>query len=120
MTIAKNDFVIFNDFDCPEPRMIVLVSSVHNGIKTIFRGRYISTENLCNRSISTTDEPTKVSDFGINISMVGSNLVCKRSKDKVVAKYQDGKSRTWQSNYTLTSIKMTMLKRVSDALMGKE
>lgn len=61
----SDGFVILNNIDCPEPRMIALVSLVCKGV---VYGNYISSENWHNTPVEIRSEVTKVTDFGIDLS----------------------------------------------------
>lgn len=117
MTIKKGELVILNDAECPEPRMIVMVSSIQKGVCF---GDYISTFSRFKKPRGAVERVTKVADFGITLQ-IGSGRLHARETRVNYATYPDGKLRRWQGNgRTSTPIKTKMLGAVTAAVAASQ
>ncbi len=91
------EFVIMMDCECPEARMVVVLTSY--AAKTgIWHGRYISAYPNMSKCFTSTWTPTRVSDFGMEIELSddGKQFRCVPNGKPCVARYEDLTPRKWQ------------------------
>lgn len=101
---SVGDAVIINDFDCPETKMVALVRRVQSNGRV--RARYLSARTAKNygQRDCYSDNPTKLSDFGMAVRFIMEpGEVLRYEVQKVgdsTAVYEDGTPRAWQDRST--------------------
>ena len=115
--IKKGNLVILNECDQPGPRMIVLVTSVQEGV---VYGKYISKDIKFKKPRSQLTYVTRVSDFGVRMSVIDGSLLVHVTGNST-ARYSDGKPRQWQRvSGAKTKIKPKLLNKVIESIYGSD
>jgi hypothetical protein len=90
--LKRGDFVIANDCDAPEARMIAVLTSF-DAVAGWWRARYLS--KFPYRARCHADAPTPVADFGVLVEFRGDEFRCVQVRESK-ARYRDGAPRRWQ------------------------
>ena len=95
MGLKRGTYVIMNDVDCPEARLVAVLTK-YDDLRGVWHALYLS------ETTNMTDphglQPTPLSDFGKRVEWIyelGEYRVVD-SGDPCVATYRDGKPRQWQ------------------------
>lgn len=92
--LRRGMFVILNDVDAPEARMVAVLTS-YNDLVGFWRARYLSTFTHRATCIAQLWTPTPLETFGVRLVFAGDRYQCIPIGPSRAA-YEDGKPRRWQ------------------------
>lgn len=96
MSLTRGTYVIMNDVDCPEARLVAVLTR-YDDQKGIWHALYLAT--YTNMAAPYGRQPTPLSDFGVTIEWKWDEYRAVPNGNPCVAKYRDGKPRQWQDRF---------------------
>lgn len=93
MSLVRGTYVIMNDVDCPEAKLVAVLRRYDD--KTgIWHAYYLAQATNMAEPYGTA--PTPISKFGRTVKWDGDTYRVIESGEPVTATYRDGKPRQWQ------------------------
>ena len=93
MSLARGDYVIMNDCDCPEAKLVAVLTR-YDDKRGIWHALYLSTTT--NMTAPYGPHPTPIAKFGKRLEWSGDTYKVVDSGEACVATYEDGMPRRWQ------------------------
>lgn len=93
MSLTRGTYVIMNDFDCPEAKLVAVLTR-YDARKGIWHALYLA--QATNMAEPFGPLPTPIEKFGRRVEWSGDTFRAVATGGPVTATYRDGVSRSWQ------------------------
>lgn len=94
--LKRGDYVIMNDVDCPEARLVAVLTR-YDDQKGFWRALYLAT--YTNMTAPYGRQPTLLSAFGMKVEWKWNEYRVVPNGEPCTATYRDGKPRQWQDRF---------------------
>lgn len=94
--LKRGDYVIMNDVDCPEARLVAVLTR-YDDTKGVWHALYLAT--YTNMAAPYGTRPTPLADFGMAVEWEWNEYRVVPTGEPCTATYRDGKPRQWQDRF---------------------
>lgn len=96
MGLTRGTYVIMNDVDCPEARLVAVLTR-YDDKRGVWHALYLAT--YTNMAAPYGTRPTPLSEFGKKVEWKWNEYRVVDSGEPCTATYRDGKPRHWQDHF---------------------